>query len=49
MTSSSAPTPHLAVTAGVANQATQVSVSVYNQAVAPPVLVAGAFSVQVLC
>ena len=46
---SSAPAPHLAVTAGVANQPTQVSVTVYNQAVAPPVPVAGAFSVQVLC
>lgn len=44
-----APAPHLAVTAGIANQPTQVGVRVYNAGVAPPALTAGAFSVQVLC
>jgi hypothetical protein len=44
-----APSPYLAVTAGVANQPTQVAVHVYNAGVAPSAPVNSAFSVQVLC
>ena len=54
-TPATTPAPHLAVTAGIANQLTQVGVSVYNVPVSAtppttgPVPVDGAFSVQVLC